>query len=140
MSYRVSLNLLPRLRTGEKVLYFKPWIWAASAKSLPSYRIFFIIPIVQEAGLYVTDRRVLIVYTLFRLVALEFSAWFEGKAESDDRERVKDVNVGRHSLCGSYLELLTYNPTKFRLRSHECRIRYYMSDPEPIYRAISEAM
>ena len=140
MSWGVKFNLLPKLAAKEEVLYFKNWVWAASGKSLPYYRWFFSLPPLWEGGLYVTDRRVLFISHLCRLLTFESSQWFEGVAQSDDEEFVRDVSVGRHRVFGPFLEVVSHNPAKPWYRSHELRGRFFMRHPESAREAIREAM
>jgi hypothetical protein len=63
-----QFNALPALRAGETVLFFNKWVWALSTNSFPGYRVFFSLPPVLDAGLYITDRRVLVLASVFRLI------------------------------------------------------------------------
>lgn len=137
---RTSINLLPSLRAGEKVLYFKRWVWAASGKSRPSYRVWCSLSPLVEHGLYITDRRVLHVFHLFWLLTQEFSQWFEGKGEPPDDESLKDVSVGRSLLLGPYLEIGSENLVKQWGRSPRLLVHLFMRNPESVRRIISEAM
>lgn len=137
---RTSVNVLPCLLTGEKVLFLKKWVWLGSAKSLPTYRWWPSVPPLVEDGLYVTDRRVLHVFHIFRLIKQEFSQWFEGKAEPGEDESLEDVSVRKSPLLGPYLDVLSQSPVKRWYRSHQLRLRLFMRDPESVRRIISEAM
>ncbi len=75
-----------------------------------------------------------------RLLTTEFSQWFEGVAESEDEEFVRDVSVGRHRVLGPYLEVVSHNPVKPWYRSHDIRLRFFMRHPEGALEAIREAM
>jgi hypothetical protein len=137
---QVSLSLLPRLSAGEKVLHYQPWLWVSSGKSLPSYRVSVSLPLVQEMGLYVTDRRVVLFGWLFRLIRWEWAAWFAGKDERADHDSITEIFVGRSPLLGRYLQIKTYDPVKHWWRSREARIRLFMKDPEPLRRILTEAL
>ena len=137
---KVSLNLPPRLLAGEKVLHLKPMVWAASGKSVPSYRVSLSLPLIQEMGLYVTDRRVLLPCWLLRLVRLEWSAWFTEEDKTADQDHLETVAVGRSAFLGPYLELITCNPVAHWWRSRKARIRLFMKSPEPVCRLIFEAL
>jgi len=140
MGMRWQVGLLPRLLPGEKVLYSKRWVWAWSCKSLPTYRVMPNFPLLSESGLYVTDRRALHVFHLFRLVTCEFSQWFEGKSEPRDADCIKEVRVGRNPLLGPYLEIVSEDPQRRWWRSHRCRFRISLRHPERAHQVISEAM
>jgi hypothetical protein len=137
---KVSLSLPVRLRAGERVLYFKSIVWAASGKSLPSYRLSLSLPLIQEMGLYITDRRVLLPCWLLRLVRIEWTAWFTGENKTTGEDQLETVAVGRNAFLGPYLELITCNPVDHWWRSRKARIRLFMKNPEPVCRLISEAL
>ena len=136
----VSFHLLPRLLAGERVIHCQPWLWAASGKSLPSYRVSVSLPLLQEMGFYVTDRRLLLTCWLFRLVRFDWVAWFGRKEDSADQDSIKEVSVGRSPVLGRYLQIVTYNPVEHWWRSREGRIRLFMKKPEPLCRWLTEAL
>lgn len=140
MSLRFKFNVLPSLLPEERVLFRKDWVWAASGKSLPSYRWFFSLPPLCEAGLFVTDRRILFLAYLLRLLTQEFSVWFDGKAESANDEMLIDVRVGRTRLAGPYLETISERPDRCWYRSQRARVRLFMRDPDAVHRIITEAV
>ena len=147
MGIRFSFNMLPKLLPGEKVLLFKPWLWFASGKKWLSgksfpyyYRIFFPIPLLCEAGLYVTDRRVLLVSYLCRLFILENSIWLKGKGELEDNDFIEETSVGENFLLGTYLEIVSETSPRPWCRSHRARLRIFMKDAEFARRVIAEAM
>ncbi|MGD0551884.1 MAG: hypothetical protein ABSB25_04450 [Sedimentisphaerales bacterium] len=147
MGIRFSFNILPKLLPGEKVLLVKPWLWFGSGKkwsprkSFPYYyRIFFPIPLLCEAGLYVTDRRALLVSYLCRLVILENSIWLKGKGELEDNEFIEETSVGENFLLGTYLEIVSETSPKPWYRSHRARLRLFMRQAEAVHKIIAEAM
>jgi hypothetical protein len=140
MAVGFGFGVLPSILPGEKVLGFKKWIWALSGKSLPSYRLFFSIPPLWEAGVYVTDRRILFVAYVARLIRQEVSLWFEGRAEPGDRDFVKDISSGRGRLLGPYLQVISLNTQKHWYRSPWLRVRVFMKHPKLLQQAISAAM
>jgi len=139
MGVHTSFNVLPALLPGEKVLFFKRWVWAGSAKSLPTNRVWVSPPLLLEHGLYITDRRVLNIFHMFRLLTQDFSQWFDGKEEAGGADLVKDVTVGKN-LLGSYLEVVSESPVKRWYRSRRFRLRLYMRNPAFVCQIISEAM
>ena len=136
----ISLSLSPRLEPGEKVLYFKPIVWVASGSSLPSFRVALSIPPIQEMGLYVTNRRVVLPAWVLRLFRVEWTACFGEVDQAADHDFVERVSVGRNRLFGPYLELITCNPVEHWWRSRKARIRLFMKSPELLCRLISEAL
>jgi hypothetical protein len=140
MGLRQDFNLLPKLLPGEKVLFVKRWVWAASSRSFPGYRLDFSLPPLEECGLFVTDRRVLCHYLILRLMVTEFSQWFEGKAEPGDREVLKEVSVGRSRLFVPYLELISKDPARHWYRSRRMCLHIFTREAEAICRVVSDAM
>jgi len=132
--------MLPKFLPGEKVLYFKSWLWFESGKSFPNYRIFFPIPLLCECGLYVTDRRILSVTYLCRIVLQEYGIWFKGKGEPQDNEFVERADVGKNLLLGPYLEVISDVFPSPWYRSRRARLRFYMKDTEVVHKVINEAM
>jgi len=132
--------MLPKLLPGEKVLFFKPWLWFASGKSFPNYRILFPIPLLCEAGLYITDRHVLSVFYICRLFIQEYSIWVKDKRAPEDNEFIKETSVGKNLLLGTYLEIVSETSPRPWYRSHQARLRYFMKDAEFVHRVIAEAM
>ncbi len=134
---RTSFNLLPLLRHEEKVLFLKRWVPIGSVKSLPTYRWWVSLPPFVEHGLYVTNRRILHVFIIFRLLKQEHSQWFHGKQEPEDEELFKEAEVGRSLLLGPYVDVVSENVVKRWWRSRRCRLRLFMRDPESVYKVIS---
>jgi hypothetical protein len=139
-SLRVSISLMPRLLPGERVLSTRQWIWAASGKSLPSYRLFFLLPPIQEAGIYVSDRRILLVTYLFRIFAFEASLWFPRCAASEVDEVVQSVTAGKMPIAGRYIEIISKDPVRHWYRSPQSRIRLFVRDPQSLHDVIAQAM
>jgi hypothetical protein len=139
--------MLPKLLPGEKVLFLKKWVWFASGKKCASgksfpyyYRIFFPIPLLCEAGLYVTDRRVLLVSYLCRLFIMENNLWFKDKGKPEDNEFIEETSVGRNFLLGMYLEIVSETSPRPWCRAHRARLRLYMRQAEAVHILIAEAM
>lgn len=138
---RDSLDMLVSFLPGEKVLFLKRWLWAASGRSWPYYyRWSFSIPPVMDQGFYVTDRRVLLVGYMFRVLKFEYSLWFEGKGEPGDKEVVKEVNAGKSRIAGPYLEIVSESPVKQWFRSRQATVHIFTRNPESVRRIIAEAM
>lgn len=138
MSYRLGINMLPQFEPGEEVVYFKPWVWGASAKSLPTYRLYWSLPPLWEMGVYVTDRRVLVVTHLLRLLRSDYSIWFGEDAAFMGREVVRDVSVQSVPILGRCVEVVSEDRAWHWYRSHRLRLRLFTRDPEPIYATIAQ--
>lgn len=140
MDMRFKFNLFPTLLPGGKVLVFEKRIRAYSVKSPPSDRVNLLAPPLLEAGLYVTDRRVLLVIHMFRVLAGEQSQWFKVRGEPEAKESIKEINVGKRPLLGPYLEVISENPVKRWYRSPRLQARFFMKNPESVRRVITETI
>jgi hypothetical protein len=137
MGLRFKANLLPTFMPGETAVFFKKWIWFCSAKSFLNYRIFFSLPSLWDGAVYITNRRILFIGYLFRLINQEFDQWFETKEKLSDTEITKEVKVGQNRLLGSYLEIISENPVKHWYRSPQVCVRLYMKNAESLHKIIA---
>jgi hypothetical protein len=133
-----KLCVLPAFQPGETILHFKKCVWALSCKSSPTYRLFFSLPPLMEAAMYVTDRRILLLDCVVRLFPQEFSIWFAHESPGQDQEMFETVSASRGRWSGSYLELVSRNVEPHWYRSRELRLRLFMRDPETLRQLISE--
>jgi len=140
MGDRITFRVHPCFQPGEQVLVSKPWLWFSSAKSLPAYRVLVSLPPLWEAGMYVTDRRILLVAHVLRLVALESSTGLVDGGDPIENERVREVRTARHWLWGPYLEIISENGRKHWYRSRLLRLRVYSKDSESLAKTILGAM
>lgn len=138
-SGRYQFGLLPNLQSGERVVHFQKWIRATLWKSPPIYRFFFSLPPMGEVGLYVTDRRVIVVSHTFRLITHEFSLWFPATAPGPVCEALQRVTTGQSRWFGPYLELTSVHPEKRWYRSRELRLRLYTREAESLRKTIVSA-
>jgi hypothetical protein len=140
MALGFKSNPYPAFRPGETVLQFKSRVWRLSCKSLPTYRLFFSLPPLTEAALYVTDRRIVLMANVLRLLCQEFSIWFKGRADGKNPELFKSVSTGTGHWSGQYLELISEDPQKHWCRSRELRLRFFLRNPGPLQQLIAEAV
>jgi hypothetical protein len=82
---------------------------------------------------------VLTVTYLFRLLAAEFSQWFEGKADPEDHDIIQEARVGRNALVGRFLEIVSSNPQKRWWRSTKARMRLFMREAQSAHGLIAQA-
>jgi hypothetical protein len=139
MKYHFQFSVLPKLQEGETVLLFLPTVWVISSKSMPSYRVFASVPPLFEAGVYVTERRILILVSLLRLVTQEVSLWLSGFVRSDEDE-VHGSSVGKGSILGPYLDVMTTNKGTHWLRSPDLRVRMYTWHAHQAHAIISQLL
>jgi serine/threonine protein kinase/predicted esterase len=138
-SGRYQFGLLASLEAGERVLHFQKRVGATLWKSLPTYRFNVSWPPLSEMELYVTDRRVLVVSHVLRLVTNEFSMWFPSAAPGAAYECFRQVTVGQSRWFGCFLDLISEHPEKTWYRSRELRLRLYVRQPELLERLILSA-
>lgn len=134
-----QFELLPNLLSGERVLHFQKRVGPALWRSLPTCRFNVSWPPLSEMGLYVTDRRVIVITYVLRLVAHEFSMWFPATAPGTSSELLKRVSTGRSRWFGSYLELISEHPEKRWYRSRELRLLLCLRRPEWLEHTIAAA-
>lgn len=136
MSIIFYFGAMKPLLPDEKVLHHIPSIGYCTSKALPTYRIAFKIPLLLRMSLYITNRRILFVVRMFPKITQDYGAWFPGCEPDDDTEIVVSASVGRSSILGPYLEIITLNehrPWYYRcLCAARIRIRCYIKNPEPI--------
>jgi serine/threonine protein kinase/protocatechuate 3,4-dioxygenase beta subunit len=138
-SLRFKTSYLPDLLPGETVVHVKLRLWGVFNKSLPTYRLFFSLPPFWEAGLYVTNRRILFVSHFFGLLAQQFSIWFPGRAPEGEAEFLRKVSVGRSRWLGRCLDVKSETSLKRWYRSRELLLRLYVRAPEALRDAIAAA-
>jgi hypothetical protein len=131
----IHFSPFPQLEPGEQVLCMRGFVRALRVKSLPTLRWFFSLPPLLDAGLYVTNRRVLLRAGILRLMNHEFSQWYPD-AFPGPTETICDVNLGRSLVWGQYLEVVSETNEPVLLRSRQMRLRYYIHSPEAVRDAI----
>jgi hypothetical protein len=140
LSLKVCLN--PDLLDGEHILHVVPSVGFVSCKALPTYRLFFPVPLLCKAALYVTDRRTLVVTRMFGLVVQQFGSWYPGREPQGDGELVVSASVGRMRVLGPYLEVVSSNERRPYcprwLCARDVRMRFFMREPEPLCDAVRE--
>ncbi len=127
---RFRTSMLPELLPGERVVHFKRRVWAAFNYSPPSCRLFFSLPPLWEAGLYVTDQRILFVAHALGVFGQEFSIWFNRNLEAGRRELLQKTSTGRSFLLGDYLDIRSEAPQRHWYRGRELLLRIYTRRPD----------
>ena len=125
----IRIYPFPVFEPGERVLASRRGIWWASGMSLPSYRVFFPLPPIMGMTLYVTDRRVMVVYHLLGLLNAEFSQWFPC---SGGDEVIVGTCAGKGLLLGPFLEIVSERERHPIWRSRRARLRYCVKSPEAL--------
>jgi len=126
------------LQQGEEVLYHNPSIGFASSLSFPSYHIYFPFPLVWNLELYVTNKRFLIVFSMFGRVIQEFWAWFPSQKPLDDKEEILQFEAKSNKI-GEFLEVTTIYQKRplYWFCSNKIRLRFYTRDCNRIYNIMS---
>lgn len=132
-------GIRPALLPGERLLRTK-YVWAASGKSLPNYRLFVSLPPVIDARLYITDRRVIFSANLFfYIVSGHLSQWYL-QSPSPDEDTLTAVTSAYMRLAGDYLQLDSRTENKQRFRTRELRTRIFTGDAGELKRMIDNAI
>jgi hypothetical protein len=131
----IHFSAFPTLEPGERILYMRHFVRAVCVKSLPAWHWFFSLPPITDAGLYVTDRRVLVKCIGLRLISQEFSQWYP-ETSSTATEFIREVRVAKGWVLGPYVEVVSESTVPVLLRSRQTRIRYHLRSPELVRDAI----
>ena len=126
------------LQQGEVVLYHNPSIGFASQLSLPSYKTHFPLPLIWKLELCITNKRFLIVFSMFGRVIQEFWTWFPSHKPLDDKEEIVSFEAKSNKL-GEYLEVITMYQGRplYWFCSNKIRLRFYTRDCNRIYNIMS---
>jgi len=96
-------------------------------------------PPVLDLGLYVTDRRIILLAVVVRLLCTEYSQWFcpVGDPAAD---AIKTVETGKHRVLGPYLRVDSEAPRPGPFRSSRVSTMLYLRSPETVKSLIMEGM
>lgn len=141
MGVRFKLLGMSPLLPDEVVLHSQKRFRAISSTCLPSYRIGFHMPPLILMTLYVTNRRLLLVSSLFLFSTQEIDLWFEGKKPEDRTELITSVSV-TNGLFGRCLEVRSRDPRRRQrwLWSPDLTLRFFFKNPEEVETIIRKAM
>jgi len=126
------------LQQGETVLYHNPSVGFATSLSLPAYKIYFPLPLVWRLELYVTNKRLLIVFSMFGKVIQEFWTWFPSQKPPYDNEEIARFEAKSNKI-GEYLEIITMYKARplYWFCSNKIRLRFYTREFKRIYEIMS---
>jgi hypothetical protein len=139
MMLRFQFNTLPRLQEGKTVLLFLPWVWVMLSSSKPSYRVFASVPPLFEARVYFTDRRILVLMSVFRLVFQEVSLWFSEFGKAGEGV-MQSSAVGENGIRGHCLDVMSKNDGTQWYRSPELRVRMFTRHAHQAHAIISQML
>lgn len=140
MTVRASCSTLAMMAPGEKVLFSKPRLWFWHYRGPWSYRFNLSCPVVAETGLYITDKRLLLIFGMMRLIFLEHSIAIAGADVDSHTGRVTGARVARSRLLGRYVEIL------FATGKCNCHVpkqgllRFYMKAADALSQIINDAV
>ena len=126
------------LQQGEVVLYHNPSLGFITSLSLPSYKIYFPLPLIWKLELCITNKRFLIVFSMFERVIQEFWAWFPSQKPLDDKEEILQFEAKSNKI-GEFLEVTTIYQKRpwYWFCSNKIRLRFYTRDCKRIYMIMS---
>ncbi len=138
MGTKLSFGSKAPLEPGEVILYQHPSIGFVSALSLPTYRIFFPIPMVMRLELNITNKRLLIVTRMFGKLLSTFWAWYPSQKPPQDDEEIAKFSTSSNKM-GEYLEIITKNKKRpwYLFCGKKIRFRFYTRDSKRIFSIIS---
>jgi len=123
---------------GETVLYHDPSLGFVTSLSLPTYKIYFPLPLIWKLELYITNKRLLIVFSMFGKVIQEFWTWFPSQKPPDDNEEIARFEAKSNKI-GEYLEIITMYQGRplYWFCSNKIRLRFYTREFKRIYEIMS---
>lgn len=121
----------PQLAPGENLLFARPDVGLSLFKSGATFRAIVDIPVLQDVGFYVTDRRLVLRGELFAtLFDRDVSYWLPGHLPDPGSEQVTGVSVGSADRLGSFLLIDTRTDREPVLRKREAQLQVFLPDAE----------
>ncbi len=131
----------PQLTPGESILFARPDVGLSLFKSGVTFRAVVDIPILQDVGFFVTDRRLILRGELFAtLFDKDVSYWLPGHLPDQESEQVTGVSAGSAETLGSFLLINTRTDRYPLLRKPEAQLQVFLPDAEAALQAIPEQL
>lgn len=110
----------PSLQPGERLLAAQPDIGLAIYQSGINYRAAPTLPLVQNVGFYITDRRAILRGEIFMsLYDKDVSFWLPGHAPQPGDETIVSVSPEQGEVLGVYLQIATRADREHLLRAKD---------------------
>lgn len=130
----------PQLSPGESILFARPDVGLSLFKSGVTLRAIVDIPILQDVGFFITDRRLILRGELFAtLFDRDVSYWLPGHQPDAGSEQVTGVAIGSSDRLGSFLLIETCTDREPVLRKREAQLQVFLPDAEAALAAIPES-
>lgn len=119
----------PELLPGEKIRFQSQSVRAAMGHSGVTHRGTASIPLVQDIGLFVTDRRLIVRAEIFMgLFDSDFVAWFPDAARGDGGDTLRSARVLDVPVLGACLEVQTETDRPHLLRARKLKLQLMLPD------------
>lgn len=131
----------PQLEPGEAIAFAHPNVGLALFKSGVTYRAVVDIPVLQDVGLYITDRRVILRGELFAtLFDRDVSYRFPDGEPQPDVEEVTGATCGSNDSLGPYLVIHTRSDRDRVLRQRDAQLQVFMAEAETALAALPSVL
>lgn len=129
------------LLEGERLLCSETRINLVSGLALPSYRISGPMWKVIQMMVAATDRRVVVVATIWGIGTQTLSLWYPGAEPAGEPELLTQVRADKN-WCGEYLETRSRNDHRpwYHFCSARLRLRFYIGTSRTMTEQILAAM
>ncbi len=139
MGVRFRFGSQGELMPNETVLHELRSFRALSSKSGLSYRIGFQIPLMLFMTLYITNRRLLLVFRTLHFIVQEMDLWYPEFRPGEQAETITAASVQR-GLFGACLEIRSHDPTRTQWYwSQNLTLRFFISNPANLLAIIHSA-
>jgi hypothetical protein len=126
--------LEPTLFPGEELLASGPDVGLAIYKSGINYRAAPTLPLVQNVGFYITDRRAILRGEIFmNLYDKDVNFWLPGLAPSAGDDVITQVALERGDFLGPYLRITTVADRTHFLRAKDATFQIFTADAERLF-------
>lgn len=131
----------PQLVPGENILFARPNVGLSLFKSGVTFRAIVDIPVLQDVGFFITDRRLILRGELFAtLFDRDVSYWLPGHLPDAGSEQVTGVSIGSAEKLGSFLLIDTRTDREPVLRKREAQLQVFLPDAEAALAAVPEPL
>lgn len=125
----------PSLQAGERLLAAEPDVGLTIYQSGINFRAAPTLPLVQNVGLYVTNRRAILRGEIFmNLYDKDVDFWLPRHAPNPGDETIVSVSVERGALMGDCLRIATRADRDHLLRAKDAVFQIFTANAESLAR------
>ncbi|MBL8517010.1 MAG: hypothetical protein JNM76_08575 [Betaproteobacteria bacterium] len=119
----------PSLQPGERLLAAEPDIGLAIYQSGINYRAAPTLPLVQNVGFYITDRRAILRGEIFmNLYDKDVDFWLPGHAPQPGDETIVSVSLEHGEVLGEHLRIATRADREHLLRAKDAVFQIFTAN------------